>query len=147
MFKITLLACFALVIMTNCDFSPENKAQKVEEAKVDLAIAKQELAVAREDSLNTYLKFEDEVITKLKANQMQITALKNNIKTQSKELRADYELQVNALEKKNADLVTSIKGYKEGTKEKWAAFRLNFNREMDDLGKTMSELAQKNMKK
>jgi hypothetical protein len=37
--------------------------------------------------------------------------------------------------------------YKESDKNGWEAFKLSFNKDMDALGKSISEMAQKNMDK
>ena len=57
------------------------------------------------------------------------------------------EFKINKLEKRNSDLRLKIENYEQGPEQKWALFKVEFNNEMNDLGKSISEMAENNMKK
>jgi hypothetical protein len=45
---------------------------------------------------------------------------------------------VTKLEQKTADMKKNLKEYKEEGKEQWESFKTKFNRNMDDLGQSIS---------
>lgn len=137
---------FIAATLGSCTNSPEQKAQNVEEAKTDLVVAKQELQQARLDSMKEYLNFKEASERKLKDNDAQIATLKYQIKSQKTEMQMDYNKQLEVLTQKNENLKTGIRNYKESTKEKWETFKMNFNVDLDSLGKTISMMSQKNKK-
>ena len=51
------------------------------------------------------------------------------------------------LEMKNAELKHKIEDYKQGPEQKWELFKIDFNKDVDDLGKSISNMAERNMKK
>ena len=51
------------------------------------------------------------------------------------------------MEKKNATLKEKLRNRKEDANDDWDAFKTNVNQEMDELGKSISEMAQENMEK
>ncbi len=139
---------FVLIAATlgSCSNSPEQKAQNVEEAKTDLVVAKKELQQARLDSMKEYLNFKEASERKLNDNDAQIATLKYQIKSQKAEMQMDYNKQLEVLTQKNENLKAGIRNYKESTKEKWETFKMNFNEDLDSLGRTISMMSQKNKK-
>ncbi|WP_026993815.1 hypothetical protein [Flectobacillus major] len=146
-FNIVLLTFLAIIGLTNCNTSPEKKEAKVEEAKADVVEATKDLQQARSDSVNEYRKYKVEAETRLAENERIIGEIEEKLKTEDAKTRASLEKDLNVLNQKNADLKFKIQNYEEGPKEKWGIFKQNFNRDMDALGKSISSLAEKNMKK
>jgi hypothetical protein len=83
---------------------------------------------------------------KINANEKKIGELQVKIKNSGKELKADYNKEVVVLEQKNADLKVKLKDYKYESKEKWAEFKNGFNREMDEVGKSIKNFFSKKEK-
>ena len=69
------------------------------------------------------------------------------MKKESKKAQDEYENSLAILEARNATLKKKIEVPVDEAKEKWDAFKLDFNREMDEIGKSLSSSAQKNIKK
>ncbi len=83
----------------------------------------------------------------LKAYDAKIVELREKLKMEKKETRDKYDKQMADLEAQNAKLTMRKNEYKEGTKEKWEDFKTSFNKDLAALGKSITELAEKNMKK
>ena len=50
------------------------------------------------------------------------------------------------MEQKNTDLKRRLDDYKQDGKENWEKFKIEFNRDMDELGKAFKDLTVKNVK-
>jgi hypothetical protein len=145
--KMMLLSTIALIMFTSCsNNSPENKAEKVEEAKSNVVDATIDLNKAIQDSINEYNKFKNEFEMKIKDNEMQIAALKEKVKLEKAEIRMEQEKELDELAEKNAKLKKDFANYKETGKDKWEAFKLSFNKGMDEVGKSISSMAKRNMR-
>ena len=151
--KIVSLVCLALLI-TRCNLSPKQEATRVEEAKADVDIAKdhvdeatQELRLARLDSAKAFSKFTEESNQKLAENDQKIAALKVRMERETKELQVKYKEELDELNQKNDQLKARMLEYKEATSNKWVAFKHEFNRDLDALGRGISTLANRHAKK
>lgn len=51
------------------------------------------------------------------------------------------------MKKSNEDLKLKIYNYEQGPTQKWELFKVDFNNELDDLGKSISNMAEHNKKK
>lgn len=141
--KVAALAFITIFGMSNCKNSPADKAQKVENAQENLNTAEQDLHAAVVDSTNEYDRYKMESEAKLKENDLKIAQLKANLKSDKAEIRTKYENELTSLENKNAKLRTSIADYKETDKNKWEKFKSNFNHDLDELGQSISRIANK----
>lgn len=141
--KVTILGCFLIAGMANC---VKTHKQKVKSAQIEVVEAKQDLQQSRADSAE-YAKYKAEVEIILKENKMKIAALKANMKSVDKESQTLYNKMIDELDQKNSELELKIKEFQKDSKENWDNFRLDFNKQMDQLGKSISEMAHKNMKK
>jgi len=138
-FVFSALALMAATTLTNCN-SPARKnveAQTEEEAdKNDFPKAKEEYLT----DIDSYRKNMDDKIT---ANKRSIADLKARIKDQKREAAADYKTKINDLEQKNNDMKKRIDEYTIEGKEKWEKFKTEFDRDMDELGKSLKDLTVK----
>lgn len=141
-FKLLALTCFALLGFSNCKNSPTEKAKSVDVAQENLNIAEQGYVDAVIDSTNEYARYKLESEKNLKANDQKIADLKANLKAKKAKDKTNYEIKLNELELKNAKLKASIADYKESDKNKWEIFKTNFKKDMDELGKAISNAAQ-----
>jgi hypothetical protein len=62
---------------------------------------------------------------------------------QKKEKREEYLEDIADLEKKNTEMKNKLNGYKDNGSEKWKIFKMEFSKEMDDLGKSIKDLTTK----
>ena len=138
--KTMALAGIVILGIVGCN-SPKQKAEKLENAEENVIEAQQELNEAVIDSTNEYDRFKAESEAKLIANDVKIAALKDQLKTDKKEIRTKYEKQLTELEQKNAKLKSNIAEYKETDKNKWEKFKVSFNEDLDALGKAISGIA------
>ncbi len=141
---LTALAVVAFTtIMVSCNNSTESKAEKLEDAKEDVIEARKDLNEARLDSANEYAKYRSDVQQRLQANEELIAATKVQMKANRKAFDANAENALMELELQNAKLKKTLNEYKEGTYSSWEIFKMNFNTEVDNLGKSISALSKK----
>lgn len=133
--------------MTSCNNSPTAKEEDVKEATQDLIDAEADLDQAEYDSISDFNQYKESIQLKLVENQKVISDLKLKINSKGKAERDIDEVKINKLEKRNSDLRLKIENYEQGPEQKWALFKVEFNNEMNDLGKSISEMAENNMKK
>jgi hypothetical protein len=147
----TIKKALAVVIISAsvlaCNTSTEKKEENVENAKEKVVIATDELDKARADSANEYQMYKDASDKKISDNNEKILALKEEIKLEKSELKTKNQKAIDELDQKNMKLKDRIHQYKQGDKNGWEAFKLSFNKDMDELGKSISSMAQKNMDK
>ena len=63
-----------------------------------------------------------------------------SLKTNGKSGKADYNKQIEKLEKTNRHLQKKLDQYKDDGKSSWEKFKKGFNKEMDKLGKAVNDL-------
>ncbi len=133
-----ITAIFAFVYGCN---SPETK---VENAKQDLKEAKVELRQEKADSVNDYMAFKAESDARIEANEVAIAAYKSHLKISNKPLQKADQKIIDELEQRNIDMRKKIDLYQENGKDKWAAFKTEFNNDMDNLGQALKNITVKN---
>lgn len=146
--KVALIAGFTSFGLLACNESPANKEEKVEEAQENLAEAEQNLEQAKTDSINEYQQFRQDADLRLKTNDEKIAELKQQMANDKKDMKAKYEKKINEVETRNNNLRTKLNDRQEGDSQtSWASFKQSINEEMDEVGKSISDMAQKNMDK
>ena len=140
--KITFLGLIVAATITSCNSSSE----KVENAKADVVDANVNLNKAIQDSINEYKKFKTASEMRIDENEKKIAELKEQIKAEKAETRSMKESLLTELAIKNAKLKANIAEYKETGKDKWDAFKLSFNKDLDEVGKSISTMAETNIK-
>lgn len=135
------------LFMTSCNNSPTAKEEDVKEATQDLIDAEADFDQAEFDSINDFNTFKEGIQIKLAENQSVINDLKSKISSKGKVNRDIDEVEINKLEKRNTELKLKIENYEQGPEQKWALFKVDFNNELDDLGKSISNMADRNKKK
>jgi hypothetical protein len=144
--NMTLLICIATAVITSCNFSTEQKAETLEKAKANVEEASQDLDIARADSAE-YANYKIESEKKLRENELLIADMKDRMKSERKENRVKYKMQLDSLDMQNSQLRNNMHQYSSQGKENWEKFKKGFNKELDALGKAISQLAERNMRK
>ena len=144
--KIILVVLIAIMDIS-CNKSPQAKAQDLEEAQEDVIDAEADLATSTQDSIRDFELYKASIEKKLAENQKLIANLKAKNNASDLSTRAAYLKELHNLELKNADLKLKIDQYKMGPEQKWELFKVEFNNDMDDLGKSISAMAERNSKK
>lgn len=145
--RMVTLAVVASITLLSCNNSPKDKEENLNEAKDEVVDARADLTEARLDSINDFNKYKVSIERKLTDNELVIADLKSKNDSKDKSTQALYLQQLNKLELKNAELKSKLENYKQGPEQKWELFQVDFNKEMDDLGKSISNMAERNMKK
>jgi len=145
--KYTLLAMLAQGVIQSCNQKPSDKAEQVVDAKENLETSEKELTEARDDSAKEEAQYKIEMKNRLVESERKIQELKADMKKERKETHKKYEMEMAELETKNQNLKIKVNGYEKSTGEKWEDFKMSVNKDMDDLGKSISARAEKNMKK
>lgn len=145
--KMILTTTIIGLFMTSCNNSPTAKEEDVKEATQDLIDAEADLNKAEYDSISDFNTFKESIQLKLVENQNVIDDLKLKITSKGKVERDIDEVEINKLEKRNTELKLKIENYEQGLEQKWELFKVDFNNEMDNLGKSISEMADRNKKK
>ena len=136
-------------IITSCNTSSEkveNSQNNVQEAKKNVEEANNDLDKANQEYLKDIENYRKEIADKIAANDQSITELKTRIKHEKKEAKADYKKTIDKLEQKNSDMKKKLDDYKADGKEKWELFKTDFNKGMDEIGKSLKDLTAKNVK-
>ncbi|NTW31210.1 MAG: hypothetical protein HGB12_01020 [Bacteroidetes bacterium] len=145
-FTLAIATLMVGTMLTNCQSSArkvENAEDKVEDANDKVAEANQELNEEIRDSI---LQFKKESEEKFIAHEKSIAQFKARIAKEKIENKAEYDKKLAELEQKNTDLKKKLDEYKEEGKEKWKIFRTEFNKDMEDLGKSFKNLTVKSVK-
>jgi hypothetical protein len=142
----TFLVGIASAFLVSCNLTTGQKAETLEKAKANVEEARQDLDIAREDSAE-YANYKIDSEKKLRENELLIADMKDRMKSERKETRAKYKMQLDSLDMENSQLRNDMHLYSSKGKENWEKFKTGFNKELDALGKAISQLAERNMKK
>jgi len=140
------LAILVSISISSCNKSPKSKQVDLNEAKQEVEIAKEDLDKATTDSVYAFNNYKSSIQIKLVENEKVITDLKAKIEDKDRKTQTLYYRQLENLQIKNTELKLKIENYKQGPTQKWELFKVDFNNELDDLGKSISTIANNNMK-
>lgn len=135
---LTLTMFMAGAMLISC----QSSADKVLEAKNNLADANKELTQARKDSIQ---QFKEESLAKISNYENNIIEFKAGIANEKKENKAQYEKNIIELEQKISDIKIKLDSYKEEDVSKWKSFKNEFNHDMEEFGKALKNLTVKNI--
>jgi len=135
----------AAISFSGCNASSE-KERVANEAAQKLIESQNELAAAKKDYAEKLAAFQVATDNKIAENENSIAALKVEIKKKSKTVRAELDAKLAALELKNQLMKEKARDYKDESAEQWEAFKIEFNRDMDNLGQALKDLTTSNTK-
>ena len=142
-----LFACILLTGMVSCTGTPKDEAQKVEDAKVNVIAAQNDLDKARDDSAKEFQAYKDASDLRIQENENKIADLTEAIRAEKAETRSAHQKEVDELDAQNAKMTLRIKEFKEDSKVAWDKFKVGFNKDMDKLGTAISSISLKTKKK
>jgi TolA-binding protein len=137
--KFTVTAFAIITVLVSCS-SP---AEKVEKAETKVMEANNNLDSAIKNYQTDMNAFRIETANRIAANEKTIAEFNLKTAKDKKEARADYLKKMAVLEKKNAELKKKLADYKDDGDDKWKTFKAEFNKEMEDLGKSIKDLTSK----
>ena len=138
------------IFITSC----QSPTEKVDEAKTNVTEAKQDLQQAQSEADSKVIKiadelqwktFKDETEVKIKDNEKLIKSIKAKMSNKDKAKDVAYSNQIDALEMENAKFKDRMYNY-EINKSDWESFKLEFNHDMDELGKALKDFSVNNKK-
>lgn len=144
--KMTVMVAFLSFLFVSCKDSPTENETELEEAREDVVEAEIDLQQSRLDSVADYNNFKYNIDLKILENQRRIDEMKAILKSSKQANKLSNEKKLAELEARNATLKAKIQDYEQGTSEKWELFKNDFNNEMDEVGKSISEMANDNNK-
>lgn len=121
-------------------------AENVQAAREDVADAKADLDKANKEYRADTTNYKKSVMDKIASNELQLVKLKEKLATETAITKADYNDQINLLEKRNAELKIKIKNYSADGNSNWEVFKAEVSRDMDELGKALNDLTVRNVK-
>lgn len=127
--------------------SCSNSADRVDDAKQDVVKADSNLVVAQEEFLADVENYRRTTSEKVAENEKNIAEFKARVEQDKKIAKADYNLKIAELEQKNNDLRMKMENYRADSKEQWESFKIEFNHDMDEVGKAFKDLTVNNVKK
>lgn len=136
----TVLALAATSILAGCS----TPAEKVAEPQKNVNEANADLVKANEDYLADIAKYREETNDRIEANAKSLADFKARTAADKKEAKAEYQEKVAALEKKNSDLRKTMDDYKADGKESWEKFKIEFNRDLEELRIAFQDLTIRN---
>ncbi|MFL5727872.1 MAG: hypothetical protein ACJ75J_00175 [Cytophagaceae bacterium] len=137
--KLIAIASFIYIsstLISGCS----NSAENVQKAQDNVKNANQDLDIANKEYLADVEAYRKEAAAKIAANEKSIAEFKARKQADKNAAKADYDLEVAALERKNSDMKKQLDDYQFQGAEKWDLFKSEFSHGMDELGKAFKDL-------
>lgn len=133
---------FAGTSLIGCN-SPEDKVENAAENVVD---AHEDLEKANQDYVNEVANYKREISQRTEENNVRIAEMRAKASERKAETRADYNARIDELDRKNGEMKRKLDGYNGDNRDNWESFKSEFNHDMDELGKSFSDLGNDNVK-
>jgi hypothetical protein len=144
--KSIVMFSFISLFVISCKNSPEAKETELEEAKEEVVTAEADLEQAKADSIANFTAFKNSINLKIEENESKIqTLIKNNKAAKNKNTDL-YSKELEKLQERNLELKKKLVDYEYGPDVKWELFKVEVNKDIDELGKSISNMAEKNSK-
>ncbi len=115
--------------------------RKVEKARKEVAVAKENLSEAKIDSAADYQRFKKQAENQIMENQKKIAALRMRRSNDTKEIKMRYDKKLLELDQKNNVLKRNIKNTETIKTDNWQSFKAGFNKIMADLDRDIASIA------
>jgi phosphoenolpyruvate-protein kinase (PTS system EI component) len=136
---VTSSTLFSIAALTSCS----TPAEKVDQAQENVNKANNKLDSAIKDYLADIDMYRVETANRIIANDKSIADFNLTLANKKMNERAEYVKKIKDLEQKNAALKSKLDNYKADGNEKWKTFKVEFSKEMDDLGESIKDLTKK----
>jgi hypothetical protein len=141
-----LIAGFMFISCQSSAKKVENAENNLQEARDGVAEAKLDLNKSEREYNTEYMEFRKASDEKIAAHEKSIAEFKTRIANEKLVNKVAYEKKLKELEQKNSDMKKKLDEYKEESQDKWASFKSEFGRDLDDLGKAFKDFTVKNNK-
>lgn len=129
-------------ILTGCT----STASKVENAEENVKKEQEDVVKANENLKIEIENYRKESVSKIDGNDQRIAEVRAQAEKDKSAMKAEVKTQISDLEKKNAELRTKLNDYQSDKQEDWDTFKKELNHDMDELGNSLRDFGQKNMK-
>jgi hypothetical protein len=136
-FIFAVIACMASACFTGCSETPE---QKVDNAMENAGYAPQAPRDGQTECEAKWRRFKRASERTINANENRIVAFKQKMEEAGPTFKARYRSEAAVLELRNRKLKILLGEYKDGGAAKLEEFRLNFNDNIDGVGRSMTAL-------
>lgn len=136
----SLILCLGFLFV-GCDSSAEKviDARKgVKEAKNNVADAEFDLYVAKQDSTEEYKEFKRDAEDQIVKLEKKIAEIKLKISKEQKNQKSESMKLLTVLEQRIDMMKIELKDYQADKNNDWDLFRKDFNKNMDELGISIS---------
>ena len=140
--RVAFVFITSTVVLSSCSTPAEN----VQDAEVNVAEANKDLEKANAVYMAEMAAYKAETTEKIAANKLIIKEFNDRVAKDKETAKAEYQMKVTELEKKNSDLKKKMDDYKSDGKENWEKFKTEFNHDMDELGKSFKDFTVKSKK-
>lgn len=124
----------------------QSSKERVKEAQEDANEANAELEDANEEYMRDIEETRKITAEKAEANERAIAQFNARVALKKENISEEYRQKMEDLNKKNSDFKKRMDEYKASGKEKWMKFKTEFNRDMDELGTAIANLAREDNK-
>ena len=138
--KTVKLAATGLFLITTLIGSAQTADKKASSARKDVAKSEHKLTEAKKDSAANYQNFKMEAELKIIKNEKSIAELKGKKPNDNKDIQAEYDKNVLALEQRNNTLRDKLNEYNASDKSVWLSFKNDFNTNIEELIKVLSKM-------
>ncbi len=150
-FAYTAIGLISGALLLGCTTESQSK---IEDAKNSTKAAANSLEEARKTDVNAikektvqdWQTFKKEMEHLSDQNQARVKELRTKIAAADSRNKARLNQDLDKLEQKNNELMKKLDEYKEEDKPKAEAFRTEFKRDMDELGKALKDFTVDNVK-
>ena len=132
--KSMLMLALFLFITSSFLVSCNTSAEKVENAEQNVMEANQDLDNANIEYLAEVEEYRTQTADKIAANNKSIAEFKARIAVEKLDAQVAYNHKIIVLEQKNSDLKKKMDVFKAESKEQWENFKVEFSKDMDELG-------------
>lgn len=129
-------------ILTGCT----STASKVENAEENVKKEQEDVVKANENLKIEIENYRKESVSKIDGNDQRIAEVRAQAEKDKSAMKAEVKTQISDLEKKNAELRTKLNDYQSDKQEDWDTFKKELNHDMDELGNSLRDFGQKNLK-
>lgn len=142
--KSILLFTFIAVVSSLMYTSCKSSSEKVENAEEKVTEAEQNLNDAQQEYQADLDNYRMQTASTIETNNRNIAEFNARIENEKNEVRAEYRTKIAELEAKNNEMKQKLDNYQSEGKDQWESFKNEFNRDMDQLGRSISDLTTKN---
>ncbi len=132
---------------TSCDSSTDKTADRSDRDGVVIETA-ENTELKKVDYTVDYNDFKTTQEARIDENERKMDALEEEMKKEKKEVKAEYKEKISALREKNRELKRRMNDYKkdDNDNERWESFKREFNHDVDEIGTSMRDLGNDNVK-